>query len=159
MLKTGTSKKTPLGVGHIAPDFELDDQDGNPVKLSSLKGKKVVLYFYPKDMTSGCTVEACEFAGAYSVLKKKAVLLGVSKDSAQDHKKFIAKHNLPFQLLVDDKKVAEKYDSYGEKSMYGRKYMGIFRKTFVIDENGRISKIFEKVKPEGHAKEVLDAVS
>lgn len=147
-----------LTTGDKSPDFELNDHNGNTVKLSSFRGTKVVLYFYPKDMTPGCTVEACEFAGAYNVLKKKAVLLGVSKDSADDHKKFIEKHNLPFPLLVDNKKVAETYDSYGEKSMYGKKYMGIFRKTFIIDEKGKISKIFERVKPEGHAKEVLDII-
>ena len=148
----------PLNIGSLAPDFELKDQDGNTVKLSSMKGQKVVIYFYPKDMTSGCTLEACEFSLSYDRIKRRAHLFGISKDHADSHKKFIAKNKLNFPLLVDDKKVAEKYGAWGEKQMYGKIYDGIIRKTFIIDEQGKIMKIFPKVNPLGHAKEVLEAV-
>ncbi len=148
----------PLNIGSLAPDFELKDQDGNSVKLSSFKGQKVVIYFYPRDMTSGCTLEACEFSIWYDRIKRRSHLFGISKDSADSHKKFIARNKLNFPLLVDDKKVAERYGAWGEKQMYGRKYEGIIRKTFIIDEQGKIAKIFPKVNPIDHAKEVLEAV-
>ena len=157
-----------LNVGSIAPDFELQDQDGNKVKLSSFKSQKVIIYFYPKDMTSGCTLEACEFSLMYDRIKRRALLFGISKDSADSHKKFIAKNKLTFPLLVDAKvctdangrpcTVTEKYGAWGEKQMYGKVYDGIIRKTFIIDEQGKIMKIFPKVNPLGHAKEVLEAV-
>ena len=148
----------PLTIGSVAPDFELQDQDGKKVKLSNFKGQKVIIYFYPKDMTSGCTLEACEFSLMYDRIKRRALLFGISKDSADSHKKFIAKNKLNFPLLVDDKKVVEKYGAWGEKQMYGKVYDGIIRKTFIIDEQGKIMKIFPKVNPLGHAKEVLEAV-
>ncbi|MCE9626010.1 MAG: thioredoxin-dependent thiol peroxidase [Deltaproteobacteria bacterium] len=154
--------KKELQEGAAAPDFTLPDQDGNKVKLSSFKGKKnVVLYFYPKDMTPGCTTEACDFSGdAAKFSKKDAVILGVSFDDAASHQKFIAKHKLKLTLLSDsDKKVADKYGVYQEKSLYGRKFMGIVRSTFVIDNQGKLKKIFPKVKVAGHSDEVLKALS
>ena len=128
--------------------------------MNGLKGKKVVLYFYPKDDTSGCTVEACEFRDSWGAVERAgAVVLGVSPDGVASHLKFKNKHSLPFPLLADeDHAVAEAYGAWGEKSMYGRKYHGILRTTFVIDEAGRIARIFEKVKPKGHAAEVLEAL-
>ena len=128
--------------------------------MRGLKGKKVVLYFYPKDDTTGCTVEACEFRDTWrDVERTGAVVLGVSPDGVASHVKFKNKYSLPFPLLADeDHAVAEAYGAWGEKSMYGRKYHGILRTTFVIDEAGRIAKIFEKVKPKGHAAEVLEAL-
>lgn len=149
-----------LTPGTKAPPFSLASDSGEPVTLTGLKGKKVVLYFYPKDDTSGCTVEACEFRDSWSAVKKSgAVVLGVSPDDVASHGKFKKKFNLPFSLLADpDHAVAERYGVWGEKSMYGRKYFGINRTTFVIDEAGRILKVFEKVKPKGHAAEVLEAV-
>lgn len=154
--------KKVLTEGAPAPDFTLPDQDGTKVKLSSFKGKKnVVLYFYPKDMTPGCTVEACDFsAGSAKFAKKDTVVLGVSFDDAASHQKFIGKHKLKLTLLSDsDKKVAEKYGVYQEKSLYGRKFMGIVRSTFVIDKKGKLKKIFPKVKVAGHFDEVLAALS
>jgi peroxiredoxin Q/BCP len=147
-------------VGKKAPDFTLLNQDGNKVSLKDFKGKKIVLYFYPKDNTSGCTKEACNFRDDFPKFKKSdAVILGVSPDSVGSHKKFIDKYNLPFTLLADeDKKVLEKYDVWKEKSMYGRKYLGVVRTTFIIDENGKIKKIFNKVKVEGHNLEVMEAL-
>ncbi len=147
-----------LKEGAPAPDFTLPDQDGKKVKLSDFKGKKnVVLYFYPKDMTPGCTTEACDFSGdSAKFAKKDAVILGVSFDDAASHQKFIAKHKLKLTLLSDlDKKVADKYGVYQEKSLYGRKFMGIVRSTFVIDKQGKLKKIFPKVKVAGHSDEVL----
>lgn len=151
-----------LQEGASAPDFTLADQDGNKVKLSDFKGKKnVVLYFYPKDMTPGCTTEACDFsAAAAKFAKKDAVILGVSFDDAERHQKFIAKNNLKLTLLSDlDKKVADKYGVYQEKSLYGKKFMGIVRSTFVIDKQGKLKKIFPKVKVAGHSDEVLAALA
>jgi peroxiredoxin Q/BCP len=147
-----------LKINDIAPDFKLPDQDGKEHKLSSYKGKKVVLYFYPKDMTPGCTTEACNFRNDYSEYQKKGIVIfGISCDDEKSHKKFIEKEKLPFTLLSDkDKTVVQKYDSYGEKSFMGRKYMGIFRKTFLIDEKGKIKKIFEKVDVNSHSKEILE---
>jgi peroxiredoxin Q/BCP len=147
--------------GAKAPDFTAIAHDGSTVKLSALKGRPVVLYFYPKDDTPGCTVEACGFRDAHAALgRHKAVVLGVSPDSRQSHVKFRGKFSLPFTLLADEKhEVAEKYGAWREKSLYGKTYMGVARSTFVIDAGGRIAKAFTTVKPEVHAKEVLAAVA
>lgn len=144
-------------VGKKAPDFTSKDQDGNKVKLSDFKGQKVVLYFYPKDDTPGCTKEACSFRDADEVFKERGIkVFGVSIDDEKSHQKFISKYQLPFDLLADtDKKIVEKYGVWGEKSMYGRKYMGTHRKTFLIGEDGKVVKIFEKVNVAKHADEVL----
>ena len=146
-----------LQVGDKAPSFSTTDQDGNPIKLSSFKGKKVVLYFYPKDLTSTCTVQACNLRDHYKVLQKKGyIVLGVSPDSASSHQKFVAKNKLPFPLLVDtDRQLAEAYGVWGEKKMYGRTYLGIHRTTFVIDEKGKIERILDKPKSSMHAEEIL----
>lgn len=146
--------------GTKAPDFTLPSDEGTTVSLKSLRGSPVVLYFYPKDDTSGCTTEACEFRDAWADVKASgARLYGVSPDGVKSHEKFRAKFDLPFPLLADeDHTVAEAYGAWGEKSMYGRKYMGILRTTFIIDEKGRIARVFEKVKPAGHADEVLAAL-
>ncbi len=148
-----------LKEGDPAPEFVAKDRDGNEVKLSDLLGKRVVLYFYPKDDTPGCTKEACSFRDADSVYAKKGIkVFGVSTDSEKSHQKFIAKFNLPFTLLADtDKKIVNDYGVYGEKSLYGRKYMGVNRMTFLIDELGKIVKIFKKVNVSEHADEVLKA--
>jgi len=149
-----------LDVGAKAPDFSLPDQDGSTVTLKSLKGKQVVLYFYPKDDTSGCTKEACDFRDSLAPIKKAgAVVIGVSKDGKASHQKFIAKYGLPFALLSDEETVVcNAYGVYKEKSMYGRKYLGIERSTFVIDATGRIKALFRKVKVPGHVDEVLAAL-
>jgi len=149
-----------LAVGDNAPQFTLNDADGNKVKLSNFKGKKVVLYFYPKDLTPGCTVEACAFRDDVGALNKiGAVVLGVSADSEKTHGKFRAKHNLNFPLLADvNHEVSEKYGAWQEKSMYGRKYWGIARITYIIDEKGKVAKAYQKVKPAGHSEEVIAAV-
>lgn len=149
-----------LDVGAKAPDFSLPDQDGSTVTLKSLKGKQVVLYFYPKDDTSGCTKEACDFRDSLAPIKKAgAVVLGVSKDGKASHQKFIAKYGLPFALLSDEETVVcNAYGVYKEKSMYGRKYMGIERSTFVIDATGRVKALWRKVKVPGHVDEVLAAL-
>ena len=149
-----------LAVGMKAPEFSLPDQDGKTVTLKSLKDKQVVLYFYPKDDTSGCTKESCGFRDAMASIKKAgAVVIGVSFDGQASHQKFIAKYALPFTLLSDlEKGVATAYDVYKEKSMYGRKYMGIERSTFVIDAEGKLKAIFRKVKVDGHVDEVLAAL-
>ena len=146
--------------GKKAPDFKLKNQDGETISLKDLKGKNVVLYFYPKDNTSGCTKEACNFRDEFPKFKNvDAVILGVSPDSVASHKKFAEKYDLPFNLLSDEeKKVLEQYGVWQEKSMYGKKYMGVVRTTVVIDENGKVRKIFPKVKVDGHNKEVLDAL-
>jgi len=148
-------------VGKLAPAFTLDTDTGERLSLRDLKGKPVVLYFYPKDDTSGCTAEACEFRDAFPRFdKSKAVILGVSPDPVKSHQKFKAKYELPFTLLADtDHAVAEQYGVWKEKSMYGRKYMGVERTTFIIDAAGKIAKIFEKVKPQGHAAEVEAALA
>ena len=150
-----------LAVGAKAPDFSLPDHDGKPVTWESFKGKQVVLYFYPKDDTSGCTKEACDFRDSLTPLTKAgAVVVGVSKDGKAAHQKFIAKYELPFTLLSDeDAAICTAYGVYKEKSMYGRKYMGIERSTFVIDASGRIKAMFRKVKVPGHVDEVLAAVT
>jgi len=149
-----------LKVGNKAPSFKLKNQDAKVVSLSDLKGKPVVLYFYPKDNTSGCTKEACNFRDEFPKFKKiKAEIIGVSADSVESHKKFAEKYKLPFNLLSDEKKeVLEKYGVWQEKSMYGKKYMGIVRTTFIIDAKGKISKIFPKVKVENHNEEVMEAL-
>lgn len=149
MLKAGTK----------APDFTATDQDGKKVKLSDHKGKRIVLYFYPKDDTPGCTKEACSFRDADDVFNSKGIkVFGISTDDEKSHQKFISKFQLPFDLLADtDKKIVEKYGVWGEKSMYGRTYMGTMRKTFLIGEDGKIVKIFDKVKVAEHADEVLKA--
>jgi peroxiredoxin Q/BCP len=146
--------------GSKAPGFSLPADDGQAVKLEDLRGKRVVLYFYPKDDTSGCTTEACEFRDSWKALAKTgAVVLGVSPDSVNSHIKFKQKYQLPFPLLADtDHRVAEAYGAWGEKSMYGRKYQGILRSTFIIDEAGTVARVFPRVKPKGHATEVLEAL-
>ena len=148
-----------LKEGDKAPDFSSKDQNGNPVELSDFKGQKVVLYFYPKDDTPGCTKEACSFRDADDVYRDKGIkVLGVSTDDEKSHQKFISKFQLPFDLLADtDKDIVEKYGVWGEKNMYGKKYMGTNRKTFLIDEDGKIAKIFDKVNVAEHADEVLSA--
>ncbi len=149
-----------LKVGQKAPDFTLVNDAGQKVKLSDLKGKKIVLYFYPKDDTPGCTKEACAFRDGIAEIKKRAaVVLGVSTDSVDSHKKFKTKYDLNFPLLADtDKKVVESYGTWKEKSMYGKKYMGIERTTFIIDEQGKIAHIFPKVKVDEHYDQVLEAL-
>ena len=149
-----------LQEGNKAPSFRLKDQSGEVISLGSLKGKNVVLYFYPKDDTSGCTKEACNFRDELPKFSKlDAVIFGVSPDSVESHKKFAAKYKLPFSLLSDEKKeVIERYGVWQEKSMYGKKYMGIVRTTFVINEKGIIKKIFSKVKVDDHNREVMEAL-
>jgi thioredoxin-dependent peroxiredoxin len=151
---------TPLAEGAEAPDFTLESDSGDTVSLSQLRGKPVVLYFYPRDDTPGCTTEACEFRDAWDDVKRTgAVVLGVSPDTVASHRKFKSKFWLPFPLLADpDHKVAERYGAWGERSMYGRKFQGILRTTFVIGRDGRIKKVFERVKPKGHAAEVLESL-
>jgi thioredoxin-dependent peroxiredoxin len=146
-----------LQAGDKAPDFTVNDQDGNSVKLSDLKGKKVVLYFYPKDMTPGCTAEACNLRDNYRLMQKQGYeVLGVSTDNEKSHRKFIEKERLPFRLLADtDKAIHAAYDTWVEKSMYGRKYMGTARITFVIDEKGIIEEIIGKVDTKNHAAQIL----
>jgi len=150
----------PIAAGQLAPDFTLPTDTGEMLTLSSLRGQWVVLYAYPKDDTSGCTTEACEFRDLFPKFRKgKAVILGISPDSVKSHQKFKTKYELPFTLVADEEKVAlQAYDIWKEKSMYGRKYMGVERTTFVIDPEGRIAKVFEKVKPAGHAEEVMAAI-
>ncbi len=145
--------------GNKAPEFSAADQNVNKVKLSSFKGKKnVVLYFYPKDMTPGCTTEACDFRDQFKKFKTTEIL-GVSIDSPEKHQKFIEKYDLPFTLISDvDQKVVNKYGVWQEKKLYGRKFMGIVRSTFIIDKSGVVRKIFPKVKVKGHIDEVLDAL-
>ncbi|NNJ10356.1 thioredoxin-dependent thiol peroxidase [Chloroflexales bacterium ZM16-3] len=147
-------------VGAQAPDFTLKSDGGEPVTLSSFRGKKVILYFYPKDDTPGCTTQACGFRDSYpQVEEQNAVVLGVSPDGEQAHQKFRAKFNLPFTLLVDsDHAVAEAYGVWGEKSMYGKKYMGIIRSHFVIDEEGKIAQAEVKVSPADSVKRALAAL-
>ena len=148
-----------LKEGSTAPAFKTKDAKGETVSLKDFRGQKVVLYFYPKDDTPGCTKEACSFRDAFSQFKKRGIaVLGVSPDSEASHKKFETKYKLPFTLLADtDRSIAETYGVWGEKKFMGRTYMGVNRTTFLIDEKGKIKKIFEKVKPEDHASEVLEA--
>jgi len=148
-----------LKEGDKAPDFAAPDQEGKVVRLKDLRGKKVVLYFYPKDDTPGCTKEACSFRDSFAKFKRRGIeLFGASLDSEKSHQKFIDKFSLPFRLLADtDRKLSESFGTYGEKKFMGRTYMGNNRMTFLIDEKGKIKKIFSKVKPEDHADEVLSA--
>ncbi len=150
-----------LNVGDRAPDFDLPDQTGKTHSLASLKGKQVVVYFYPKDDTPGCTVEACSFRDEYAALKKKdAVVLGVSPQGTDSHKRFADKYSLPFPLLADvDHQLAEAFGAWGEKSNYGKTYMGILRSTFIIGGDGKISHVWPKVKTQGHGAEVLAALN
>src|SRR6185503_1886499 len=145
--------------GTTAPAFKTTDQNGDTVSLKDLRGQKVVLFFYPKDDTPGCTKEACAFRDSFSKFKKSGIeVLGVSLDSEKSHQKFAAKYDLPFRLLADtERKISDAYGTYGEKKFIGRKYMGNHRMTFLIDENGKIKKVYEKVKPDEHAEEVLAA--
>ncbi|WP_251319281.1 thioredoxin-dependent thiol peroxidase [Flintibacter muris] len=147
-----------LEVGTKAPEFTLPDKNGNPVSLADFAGKKVVLYFYPKDNTPGCTRQACAFAGAYEEFKKiNAVVIGVSKDSVASHQKFAEKHGLPFILLSDPELTAiQAYGVWQEKKLYGKVSMGVVRSTFVINENGMIEKAMPKVKPDTNAAQILE---
>jgi thioredoxin-dependent peroxiredoxin len=151
----------PLQPGDLAPDFSLPDGDGNIIKLSDFRGRRVVLYFYPRDNTPGCTKEACGFRDVYSDFEEaNAKVFGISTDDAKAHSKFSAKFNLPFPLLTDaDGKVSTAYESYGLKKFMGKEYMGISRNSFLIGPNGAIEKIYRKVKPENHAIEVLADVT
>lgn len=148
---------TQLKIGDKAPAFSCADENGNIRSIKDYKGKKLVLYFYPKDSTPGCTAEACDLRDNYKTFQKKGYeILGVSPDSASKHLKFIAKYELPFSLLADeDHAVAEAYGAWGEKSLYGKKYMGILRSTFVIDEKGKIENIIEKVDTKNHSAQLL----
>jgi peroxiredoxin Q/BCP len=146
-----------LNINDKAPDFTLPDENGNEISLKSLRGQPVVLYFYPRADTPGCTVEACEFRDTYKQIQKTGtVILGISPDTSKAQKKFQDKFELPFSLLADaEKKVADAFGVVQEKNMYGKKVMGVVRTTFIIDPQGKIQHIFPKVKPEGHALEVL----
>ncbi|AXU27848.1 TPA: thioredoxin-dependent thiol peroxidase [Clostridioides difficile] len=147
-----------LSIGTKAPEFTLEDKDGNKVSMSDFKGKKVVVYFYPKDNTPGCTRQACAFRNAYDGFKKEDVqVIGISKDSIKSHQKFAEKHELPFILLSDPDLVAIKaFDVWKEKKMYGKTALGVVRATYIIDENGIIEKVFEKAKPDTNAQEILE---
>ncbi len=146
-----------LQIGTKAPDFTLQDKDGNTVSLSDFIGKKIVLYFYPKDNTPGCTRQACAFADAYTAFREKNVqVIGISRDSVASHRKFAEKYSLPFILLSDPELTAiQAYGVWQEKKLYGKTSMGIVRTTFLIDENGNIDKIMPKVKPDTNAAEIL----
>jgi peroxiredoxin Q/BCP len=150
-----------LKEGDVAPDFTTRDAQGQTIRLADLRGQKIVLYFYPKDDTPGCTKEACSFRDADDELAKNGIkVLGVSLDSEESHQQFASKHNLPFTLLSDaDHTVSDLYGVYGEQTYGDRKYMGVARKTFLIDEQGRIRKVFDKVNVEAHADEVMAAFS
>ena len=149
-----------ISPGTTAPGFTLESDAGEAVSLAALRGKPVVLYFYPRDDTPGCTIEACEFRDNWRAVQAAgAVVLGVSPDDVASHRKFREKLALPFPLLADpDHAVAEAYGAWGEKSLYGKKYYGVLRRTFIIDGAGSVRRIFEKVEPEGHAAEVLAAL-
>jgi peroxiredoxin Q/BCP len=148
-----------LQTGDMAPDFTARDQTGTEVKLSDFRGSRVVLYFYPKDDTPGCTKQACSLRDGFADLQRENItVLGVSMDDEKSHQKFISKYELPFTLLVDsDHQIADAYGSYGEKTFMGKNYMGVLRRTFLIDEKGIIVKIFDKVKVDEHADEILRA--
>jgi len=148
-----------LKEGVAAPAFTTKNAEGDTVRLKDFRGQKVVLYFYPKDDTPGCTTEACSFRDAFSKFKKRGIqVFGVSPDNEASHKKFAAKYKLPFALLADtDHAISDAYGVYGQKTFMGRTYMGVNRTTFLINEQGKIKKVFQKVKPEEHASEVLDA--
>jgi thioredoxin-dependent peroxiredoxin len=146
-----------LAAGTQAPEFTTTDQDGKTRSLSDFRGKKVILYFYPKDNTAGCTKEACAFRDRFAKFRRLNVeILGVSIDSEKSHQSFVQKYDLPFTLLADtDKRLVEAYGVWGEKSLYGKKYMGTNRVTYLIDESGTIAAVFPKVKPDKHAEELL----
>lgn len=149
-----------LTEGQKAPDFKAKDQNGKSISLSDFSGKDVILYFYPKDDTPGCTAEACSFRDNYqSLLKEGFEVLGVSTDDEKSHQKFITKYSLPFSLIADtDKKIVEAYGVWVEKNMYGKKYMGVARKTFIINKNGLIRKIIDKVDTKNSSGQVLDSI-
>ncbi len=148
---------TKLNIGDLAPDFTAVNQDENPVSLTGLRGEKLILYFYPKDNTAGCTNEACNFRDNYDYwLSKGYAVVGVSPDSAASHRKFIAKYDLPFPLLSDpEKKIIKAYGAWGLKKLYGREYEGLIRSTFVIDEEGKIIEVFDKVKTKEHTEQIV----
>ncbi len=150
-----------LREGDQAPDFTAYDQNGNQVSLSDFRGKRVVLYFYPKDLTPGCTAEACDLAENYRALLDHGFeVLGVSPDTQEQHRKFIDKHELPFDLIADpDMEVIQKYGAYGEKNVMGQKKEGVLRYTFLIDTQGKIEKVFRKVRTKDHASQILEAVA
>ena len=150
-----------LEIGMNAPEFTLPDKDGNPVSLSDFRGRKVVLYFYPKDNTPGCTRQACAFAAAYQGFRDQNIaVIGISKDSVASHLKFAQKYDLPFILLSDPElKAIEAYGVWQEKKLYGKVSMGVVRTTFIIDEEGRIEKVMPKVKPDTNAAEILSYLS
>lgn len=160
MIKGSERRNLMLETGTKAPDFTLLDKDGKSVSLSDFLGKKVVLYFYPKDNTPGCTRQACAFAGAYAEFQSKGVeVIGISKDSVASHTKFAEKYSLPFVLLSDPDLIAIKaYGVWQEKKMCGKVSMGVVRTTFIIDEAGKIEKIMPKVKPDTNASEILEAL-
>ncbi|NLK96448.1 MAG: thioredoxin-dependent thiol peroxidase [Clostridiales bacterium] len=149
-----------MEIGKLAPDFTLMGSDGNEHKLSDFRGKKVILYFYPKDNTPGCTNEACDFRDNHEIISdKNAIVIGISKDSLNSHEKFITKLSLPFLLLSDEEKVVcSLYDVIKEKNMYGKKVLGIERSTFIIDENGILVKEYRKVKVKDHVKDILEVI-
>lgn len=156
--ETAIAATTHLKIGDKAPDFTGVDESGKAIALKNYAGKKVVLYFYPKDDTPGCTAEACSLRDNYSALRKKGIeIIGVSTDNEVSHKKFIAKYELPFKLIADtNHDLVKKYGVWGEKSMYGRKYMGIFRTTFIISEKGIIEQVISKVNTGNHAEQIMD---
>lgn len=147
-----------LKAGELAPDFELLDQSGKKHKLSGYRGRWVLIYFYPKDDTPGCTKEACGIRDSFREFEKLGVkVFGISVDSIKSHEKFVSKYKLPFTLLSDEgKRVVNLYGVFGKKKFMGREHMGIFRSSFLIDKKGKVAKVYEKVKPEGHAQEVLE---
>lgn len=157
MAKQATLPSHVPAVGSMAPDFALPADDGGTVRLSDYRGQRVVLYFYPKDMTSGCTAQACGFRDNYEEIQEQnAVVLGISPDGVASHGEFKSKYGLPFRLLADeDHKVAERYGVWGEKSLYGKKYFGVIRSHFVIDEEGRIVDVRYKVSPEASVENAL----
>ncbi len=150
-----------LKTGDKAPDFEAKDQNGNPISLARFRGKKIVLYFYPKDNTPGCTAEACNLRDNYGeFINRGYEVIGVSADSEKSHQNFISKYELPFHLVSDpEKEVIKKYGAWGKKSMYGKQFEGIIRMTFIISEDGFINKIIEKVKTNDHSRQIFDTLS
>jgi len=155
-FKSQETNHMSIQEGKKAPSFTAVDQDGEKIKLADFKGKKLALYFYPKDDTSTCTVQACNLRDGFKLLEKKGItVIGVSPDDGKSHLKFIAKHQLPFRIIADtDKKLVEKYGVWGEKQLYGNKYMGVFRTTFLIDENGVVVKVIAKPKVKEHSAEI-----
>lgn len=150
-----------IAEGDSLPKFDLNDADGKLVKSSDLKGKKHVIYFYPKDFTPGCTIEADEFSKDYKKFQKEGIeIIGISPDDVDSHKKFCKKMSIPYPLLADtEHKVSQMFGTWGKKNFMGKEYLGVIRSTFLVDEEGKVIKVFPKVKPSGHAKEVLEAFS